>query len=108
MHDDELHIDEQVARQLIADQFPEWRPAHIRRIATGGSMNAIFRIGTDLTARFPLRCADPTDMSAELAREAEAMRELASYCPVATPAPVAMGDPGYGYPLPWTVVLPGD
>lgn len=103
MHDDELHIDEQVARRLIAGQFPEWRLAHVRRVVSGGTVNAIFRIGADLTARFPLRSADPTEMSAELAREAAAMRELASYCPVATPAPVAIGDPGYGYPLPWTV-----
>lgn len=103
MHEDELHIDEQVARRLIAGQFPEWRLAHVRRVATDGTVNAIFRIGADLTARFPLRSADPTDMGAELAREAAAMRELASYCPVATPAPVAIGDPGYGYPLPWTV-----
>lgn len=103
MHDDELHIDEEVARRLIIDQFPEWRLEYVRRIATDGTVNAIFRIGADLTARFPLRSADPTDMRAELAREAAAMRELAAYCPVATPAPVAMGDPGYGYPLPWTV-----
>lgn len=103
MHDDELHIDEQVARRLIIDQFPEWRLECVRRITTDGTVNAIFRIGADLTARFPLRSADPTDMRAELAREAAAMRELAACCPVATPAPVAMGDTGYGYPLPWTV-----
>lgn len=103
MHDDEIHIDEQVARRLIIDQFPEWRLECVRRITTDGTVNAIFRIGADRTARFPLRSADPTDMRAELAREAAAMRELAAYCPVATPAPVAMGDPGYGYPLPWTV-----
>lgn len=103
MHDDELHIDEQVARQLIIDQFPEWSFKCVRRITTDGTENAIFRIGADLTARFPLRSADPTDMRAELAREAAAMRELAACCPVATPATVAMGDPGYGYPLPWTV-----
>jgi aminoglycoside phosphotransferase (APT) family kinase protein len=102
MHDDELHIDEQVARRLIIDQFPEWRLECVRRITSDGTVNAIFRIGADLTARFPLRSADPTDMRAELAREAAAMRELAACCPVATPAPVAMGDPSYGYPLPWT------
>ena len=103
MHDDELHLDEQVARRLIIDQFPEWRHECVRHVTTDGAVNAIFRIGADLTARFPLRYADPTDMRAELAQEAAAMRELAAYCPVATPAPVAMGDPGYDYPLPWTV-----
>mgnify|MGYP003889292619 FL=1 len=103
MHDDEMHIDEPVARRLIIDQFPEWRLERVRRITTDGTVNAIFRIGADLTARFPLRSADPTHMRAELAREAAAMRELAAYCPVASPVPVAMGDPGDGYPLPWTV-----
>ncbi|MGM9470375.1 aminoglycoside phosphotransferase family protein [Pseudarthrobacter sp. YS3] len=103
MHSDELHIDEQVARRLIVDQFPEWRLECVRRITTDGTVNAIFRIGADLSARFPLRSADPTEMRAELSREAAAMRELAAYCPVATPAPVAVGDPGDGYPLPWTV-----
>lgn len=103
MHDDELRIDEQAARRLIIDQFPEWRLACVRRVTTDGTVNAIFRIGAELTARFPLRSADPTDVRAELAREAAAMHELAAHCPVATPSPVAMGDPGYGYPLPWTV-----
>jgi aminoglycoside phosphotransferase (APT) family kinase protein len=103
MHNDELHIDEQVARRLITDEFPEWRLECVRRLATDGTVNAIFRIGADLTARFPLRSADPTHTRAELAREAAAMRELAAYCPVPTPSPVAMGDPGHGYPLPWTV-----
>ncbi|MGO4190051.1 aminoglycoside phosphotransferase family protein [Arthrobacter sp. YAF17] len=103
MHDDELHIDEQLARRLIIDQFPEWRLERFRRMTTDGTVNAIFRIGADLTARFPLRSANPTDMRAELAREAAAMRELSEYCPVATPSPVALGDPGFGYPLPWTL-----
>lgn len=103
MHDDEMHVDERIARRLIIDQFPEWRRECVRRIATDGTVNAIFRIGAGLTARFPLRSADPTAMRAELAREAAAMRELAAYCPVATPSPVATGDPGFGYPLPWTV-----
>ncbi|TFC33910.1 aminoglycoside phosphotransferase [Cryobacterium sp. MDB1-18-2] len=109
MHDDELHIDEQVARRLIADHFSEWRLERVRRIVTAGTVNAIFRIGADLTARFPLRSAEPADVSRELARETVAMRELAACCPVPTPVPVAVGKPGYGYPLPWSVQtwLPG-
>lgn len=109
MHDDELQINEDLARRLIAAQFPEWSHKRVRRIVTDGTVNAIFRVGTSLTARFPLRSADPTAISAELASEAAAMRELAACCPFPTPVPVAVGDPGFGYSLPWSVQtwLPG-
>jgi aminoglycoside phosphotransferase (APT) family kinase protein len=109
MHEDELLIDEQVARQLIVEQFPEWRHERVRRIVTDGTVNAVFRIGADLAARFPLRSAEPADMSIALARETVAMHELVACCPVPTPVPVAVGNPGYGYPLPWSVQtwLPG-
>jgi aminoglycoside phosphotransferase (APT) family kinase protein len=103
MHDNELHIDENVARRLIATQFPAWRDESVRRIVNDGTVNAIFRIGADLTACFPLRYADPAAIGAELAQEPLAMRELIACCPFPTPVPVAMGDPGYGYPLPWSV-----
>ena len=109
MHDGELHIDEAVARRLIAGQFPEWRHERIRRMATDGTVNAIFRIGTDFTARFPIRAADLVTTNAHLTREAEALRGLSAACPFPTPVPVAIGAPGYGYPLPWSVQtwLPG-
>lgn len=109
MHDDELYLDEEVARRLIIEQFPEWRQKPVRHVRAEGTVNVIYQIGADLAARFPLRSADPTDMSAELTREAAAMRELATCCPFPTPQRVAEGTPGHGYPLPWSVQtwLPG-
>ncbi len=109
MHDDEVPIEKSVVRRLIAEQFPEWRTEPITRLATAGTVNAIFRIGSGLTARFPLRRGEPEAVRGELVREADAMRELAAACPFPTPRPVAMGAPGLGHPLPWTVQtwLPG-
>lgn len=72
MHDDQLHIDEDIARRLIVDQFPQWRDEHVRHIVTDGTVNAIFRIGTDFAARFPLRSADPSTVADQLTREAGA------------------------------------
>jgi aminoglycoside phosphotransferase (APT) family kinase protein len=110
MHDDQLHIDEEIARHLIHEQFPHWRFKRVRDLATDGTVNAIFRIGEDLTARFPLRSAEPEEVAAELLRDGAAMRELAEWCPFPTPARVAVGAPGHGYPLPWAVQtwLPGE
>ncbi len=110
MHDDELHIDEDLARRLIVRQFPSWRDECVRHIVTDGTVNAIFRIGTGFVARFPLRAADPTEVNVQLTREADAMRELAACCPFPSPTPVAVGVPGDDYPQPWSVQtwLPGD
>ena len=74
-----------------------------------GTVNAIVRIGDGLVARFPLRRDDPAALRAGLEAEAAAARELAGCSPIPTPVPVAIGDPGDGYPLPWSVQtrLPG-
>jgi len=109
MHPDQLHVDEEIVRQLIAEQFPQWRDESIVHIEGGGTVNAIFRIGEDFAARFPLNPGNPNELAAELRKEAAAMEELAGVCPVATPVHVAHGEPGPGYPMPWSVQswLPG-
>ena len=66
-------------------------------------MNALFRIGVHLTGRFPLQLLDVAAARQWLEEEAEAARELAGRTAYATPEPVAIGEPGPGYPLPWSV-----
>ncbi|MEO5709215.1 MAG: aminoglycoside phosphotransferase family protein [Nocardioidaceae bacterium] len=109
MHDDQLDVDEGTVRRLVATQFPQWRDLPIREQRTAGTVNAIFRIGDDLAARFPLQPIEPSTARAWLHREAAAARELAPLSSVPVPAPVAIGEPGEGYPLPWSMQtwLPG-
>jgi aminoglycoside phosphotransferase (APT) family kinase protein len=103
MHDDEIHVSDDVIRELITGQFPEWAELPIRRVHSGGTVNAIFRIGHDLAGRFPLRSAEPTALRQILEQEAQASAEFARHSPFPAPAPVAIGHPGPGYPLPWSV-----
>lgn len=103
MHADQLAIDDEVVRQLIAAQFPQWRDERVIRILGDGTMNVIFRIGPRLAARFPLTGADPGQVRYMLEREAAAMSELAASSPFPTPTHVVFGAPGTGYPLPWSV-----
>jgi len=103
MHEDELAIHDDVVTALIAAQFPQWSHLPVRRVASSGTVNAIFRIGDGLAARFPLRGTDPELTRADLIREARAAAELARHATVATPLPVALGEPGPGYPLPFSV-----
>jgi len=109
MHAGELPIDAAVVRDLIDVQFPRWRGLPIRRVTSSGTVNAIFRLGDRLAARFPLQGADPAVTRQELESEAAAARELAAATRFPVPALVTLGEPGPGYPLPWSVQtwLPG-
>ena len=110
MHDNQLTIKPETVRELIDDQFPEWRELRVRAVTSQGTVNAIFRIGDALAARFPLQPADVEATRRTLEREADAARELAGRTRFRTPEPIALGEPGRGYPLPWSVQtwIPGE
>lgn len=103
MHADELTVTPETVRGLVDDQFPAWRGLPVRAVPGPGTVNAIFRIGDGLAARFPLRPGDPDETREQLVAEAAAGRELAGRTRFPTPEPVALGEPGPGYPLPWSV-----
>ena len=103
MHDGQLAVTAATVRELVAGQFPGWRGLAVRAVVSAGTVNAIFRIGDRLAARFPLVAADYDDVRAQLESEAAAGRELAGRTRFGTPEPVALGEPGAGYPLPWSV-----
>lgn len=110
MHAGQLAVSVPQVRALVANQFPQWRDLPIRAIAAAGTVNAIFRIGEHYSARFPLQPMTAHAASRLLHAEADAARELAGRTRFATPEPVALGEPGEGYPLPWSVQtwLPGN
>jgi aminoglycoside phosphotransferase (APT) family kinase protein len=109
MHANQLDVSAETVRRLVDEQFPDWRDLPIRCVDSAGTVNAIFRIGDRLAARFPLEPDDVEEVRRWLAREADAARELAGRTRFPTPEPVAIGEPGDGYPLPWAVQtwLPG-
>ncbi|WP_246561326.1 aminoglycoside phosphotransferase family protein [Streptomyces roseirectus] len=94
---------------MVERQFPEWRGLPVREVAAQGTVNAVFRIGDRLAARLPLERADAGVGRRRLEEEARAARELAGRTRFPTPEPVALGEPGAGHPLPWSVQtwLPG-
>jgi aminoglycoside phosphotransferase (APT) family kinase protein len=79
-------------------------------VAAHGTVNAIFRIGPRLSARFRLQPGDVSSTHRHLEAEAAAARLLADQTRFRSPEPVAIGEPGAGYPFPWVVQtwIPGD
>lgn len=109
MHADQVDVTSEIVTALIQEQFPQWSGRAIRPLSSTGTVHAIFRIGDGLSARFPLRPADADEVLAVLEREARASAELAQVSRFPVPEPVALGKPGAGYPMPWSVQtwLPG-
>ncbi|SEC93941.1 Predicted kinase, aminoglycoside phosphotransferase (APT) family [Streptomyces sp. 3213] len=109
MHADQVDVTSEIVAALIQEQFPQWGGRAIQPLSTTGTVHAVFRIGDDLAARFPLRPAAAAEVQAVLEREARASAELAQVSRFPVPEPVALGKPGAGYPMPWSVQtwLPG-
>lgn len=109
MHADELVVSTEQVQRLVADQFPPWARLAVAPVASSGTVNALFRIGDGLVARFPLVPGDVDAVRAQLRDEAARAAELLGRTSVPTPAPMGLGEPGHGYPLPWSVQtwLPG-
>src|SRR5262249_61187956 len=100
MHPNQLTVKVGTVRALVAEQFPAWVKLPIRAVASQGTVNALFRIGDRLAARFPLQPGDVAEIHWRLESEAEAARELARGTRFPTPEPVALGGACLGYSVP--------
>ncbi|AUI64565.1 phosphotransferase [Amycolatopsis sp. BJA-103] len=99
MHPDQQSIDDDLVRRLIAGQFPQWAGLAVERFPSGGTVNAMYRLGESLAVRLPLVKGG----TADVALEQEWLPRLAPYLPTAIPQVLAAGEPGEGYPWPWSV-----
>lgn len=106
MHADQVHVDEDLVRALLRDQFPEWADLALRPVASYGTQHEIYRLGDDLSGRFPLVGA------AEAAASVERrwLPVLGAFLPCSVPVVVAQGAPAHAYPFSWAVYewLPGE
>lgn len=90
--------DPELLRRLLAEQAPALASAELAQLP-GGRDNAAIRVGHDLVARLPLHSRAAPLMT----HEQRWMPEIAPSLPVLTSAPVISGQPGGGYPHPWSV-----
>jgi aminoglycoside phosphotransferase (APT) family kinase protein len=99
MHADEVNIDASLVKQLLHAQFPQWADLPLAAVPSAGTDNALYRLGDDLVVRLPR-----VDWAlAQIEKERQWLPRLAPHLPLAIPVPLAMGEPGAGYPWPWTV-----
>ena len=99
MHADEIELDEALVRRLLSEQFPRWAELSLRRVEPEGTVNAIFRLGDELSVRLARR-EGPTEPGGT---ELEWLPRLARLLPLELPTPVEQGCPTEGYPWYWDV-----
>ena len=99
MHADEIDTDISLVRRLLAAQFPRWADQPIKPVPSGGTDNAIYRLGEDMAVRLPrIHWA-----IGQVKKEQQWLPRLAPHLPLAIPVPLAMGKPGEGYPWHWSI-----
>jgi aminoglycoside phosphotransferase (APT) family kinase protein len=110
MHADQVDVMPGTVARLVAVQFPQWHDLPVRAVASHGTVNALFRLGDEIVLRFPLRPSLDAGLRDKLAAEQDTARRVAAHVPVPVPEPVGFGEPGEGYPGPWTAYrwIPGE
>jgi aminoglycoside phosphotransferase (APT) family kinase protein len=99
MHADEVETDMALVGRLLAEQFRQWAELPIAPVPSAGTDNALYRLGDDLVVRLPrIHWA-----IGQVEKEQQWLPRLAPQLPLAIPAPLAMGEPGEGYPWRWSV-----
>jgi aminoglycoside phosphotransferase (APT) family kinase protein len=99
MHTDEVEVTDRLVRQLVDSHFPEFRDLDLQRLDSAGTVNAMFRLGSELCVRLPINPGCAGDLDKELLW----LDRLRPQLPLDIPEPVATGSPALGYPFRWAV-----
>jgi len=99
LHDDEVDLDGDLVRRLIAEQFPHLRQLPVTEFTSTGTVNAIYRLGDDLCVRLPR----VQRWAADVERQCTWLPLLASGLTLQVPEPIAKGAPTREYPFSWAI-----
>ena len=100
LHDDEIPITTGLVRVLVDRAMPQCAGLPLRRLASSGSTNALFRLGEDFLVRLPRQPKG----SAAIVKEARWLPALGPSLPVQVPEIVGVFGPDCDYPERWSVV----
>src|SRR4051794_9954814 len=99
MHEGEVAIDAALVARLVAEQFPEHAGLPLHVVRPAGTVNAIYRLGGELSVRLPRVEGWARDLENEL----EWLPRLAPQLSLTVPEPVARGRPTEDYPFTWAI-----
>ena len=88
-----------LARNLIAEQFPEYSNLPITDVEKQGHDNRTYRLGEHMLIRMPTAA----DYALKVPKEQELLPQLAKRLSFSIPAPIKMGKPSTNYPYPFSI-----
>lgn len=88
-----------LARKLIAEQFPEYSHLPITDVEKQGHDNCTYRLGRNMLIRMPTA----KTYALKVSKEQELLPQLAKRLNVNIPAPIKMGNPSADYPYPFSI-----
>ncbi len=99
LHNDEVDIDTDLVRRLVAEQFPPLRDLPVSEFESTGTVNAIYRLGDEFSVRLPRvqRWASGVE------QECKWLPLLAPSLTLQVPEPIAKALPTGYYPFPWAI-----
>jgi aminoglycoside phosphotransferase (APT) family kinase protein len=100
IHEDEVDVPPELVRRLLVEQHPQWADLPLEVAGEWGTDHAMYRLGDDLVVRLP-RIGWAVKA---VAAEQRWLPVLAPQLRGEIPEVVATGEPGEGYPWPWTVL----
>jgi aminoglycoside phosphotransferase (APT) family kinase protein len=100
MHEHEVPVDEAVVRSLLRGQLPDLADLPVERFPSGGTENAVFRLGDELALRLPLH----EGAVRGLVKEIRWLPTLRPLIHLEVPEVRATGVATDDYPFPWAVV----
>ncbi|WP_162902401.1 aminoglycoside phosphotransferase family protein, partial [Facilibium subflavum] len=84
----------ELAKKLIATQFPEYTGLTVTEVEQQGHDNRTYRLGDDMLIRMPTA----KSYALKVPKEQELLPQLAKYVSIPIPAPIKMGKPSDDYP----------
>jgi aminoglycoside phosphotransferase (APT) family kinase protein len=100
MHDDQIDSDVDLVRSLLEAQLPQWANLPIEKVESTGTDNALYRLGSEMVVRMPLR----PSATGSIEKEHLWLPLLAPHLPLEVPVPIARGEPTQKFPWPWSVM----
>lgn len=89
----------ELAKKIIAAQFPEYTDLAVTEVAQQGHDNRTYRIGDDMLIRMPTT----ESYAHKVPIEQELLPKLAKHLSTPIPAPIKMGTPSDDYPYPFSI-----